>query len=52
MITAIIQFALAEPFSREKAQEVFSGTAPKYQKIEGLIRKYYLLSEDGWRASS
>jgi len=47
MITAIIQFGLSEPFNREKAREVFSSTAPKYQQIEGLIRKYYLLSDNG-----
>ncbi len=47
MMTAIVQFKLSEPFSREKAREVFAGTASKYQEIQGLIRKYYLLSEDG-----
>lgn len=33
--------------SIDKAKEVFTGTAPKYQGVKGLIRKYYLLSEDG-----
>lgn len=47
MITALVQFALPQPISSEKAREVFSGTAPKYREIEGLIRKYYVLSEDG-----
>ena len=47
MITTVVQFKLPTPISREKAQELYAGTAPKYQTVEGLIRKYYLLSEDG-----
>jgi len=50
MITAIVQFRVPSPLTRAKAQEVFSGTAPNYQKARGLIRKYYLLSEDGGTA--
>ena len=47
MITAIVQIKLPEPMTREKAQAVFADTAPKYREVKGLIRKYYLLSEDG-----
>ena len=47
MVTAFVQFKVPEHLSRERAKEVFTGTAPNYQKAEGLIRKYYLLSEDG-----
>jgi hypothetical protein len=47
MITAIVQFKLPQPINREKAQEIFLSTSPKYQEVTGLIRKYYLLSEDG-----
>ena len=50
MITALIQFKLPQPISREKAREVFSSTAPKYREIHGLIRKYYVLSQDGGTA--
>ena len=50
MITAIVQFKLSEPIGREKAKAVFSSTAPKYRNIQGLIRKYYLLSPDGGTA--
>lgn len=50
MITVIVQFKLPQAIGREKAREVFSGTAPKYREIPGLIRKYYLLSEDGGTA--
>ena len=47
MISTIVQFKLPSPISRAKAQEVFMGTAPKYRESAGLIRKYYLLSDDG-----
>lgn len=50
MITAIVKFKLPQPLSREKARQIFSGTAPKYRKINGLIRKYYVLSRDGGTA--
>lgn len=47
MITTIVQFSLPQPMTHEAAREKFSSTAPKYTDIPGLIRKYYLLSEDG-----
>jgi hypothetical protein len=47
MITALVQIKLPEPMTVDKAQEVFAETAPKYREVKGLIRKYYLLSEDG-----
>ncbi len=47
MITALVQFKLPQPVTPEKAKEIFSSTAPKYRDVHGLIRKYYLLSEDG-----
>ena len=47
MITAFVQFKLPQPLSREKAREIFLTTAPKYREMEGLIRKYYMLSQDG-----
>lgn len=47
MITALVQFRLPQPVSREKARELFEGSAPRYREVSGLIRKYYLLSEDG-----
>ncbi len=50
MITVIVQFKLPEPVTHNKAKEVFLSTAPKYQEVQGLIRKYYLLSEDGGTA--
>ena len=50
MITAFVQFKLPAPLSRDKAQEIFLSTAPKYRGVHGLIRKYYLLSESGAEA--
>ena len=47
MITAIVQFKLPQPIAREKAREIFLSTAPRYLETPGLIRKYYLLSQDG-----
>ena len=47
MITALVQFKLPQPLTVDKAQAVFAETAPKYREVNGLVRKYYLLSEDG-----
>ena len=47
MITALVQIKLPEPMAKDKAKDVFAGTAPKYREVKGLIRKNYLLSEDG-----
>ena len=50
MITAIVQFKLPQPITREKAREIFLSTAPRYLETPGLIRKYYVLTEDGGAA--
>ena len=47
MITVIAQFKLPQPMTRAQAREVFLSTAPRYKGLTGLIRKYYILSEDG-----
>jgi hypothetical protein len=47
MMTALVQFRLPEPLNRDQAREVFLSTAPRYRDAQGLIRKYYILSEDG-----
>jgi hypothetical protein len=47
MITAIVKFKLPQPVTREQARDMFLSTAPKYREVHGLIRKYYVLSEDG-----
>jgi hypothetical protein len=47
MITTLVQIKLSETLSLDKARDIFASTASKYTEIHGLIRKYYLLSEDG-----
>lgn len=42
MITAIVQFTLPSTVTSEKAAELFRGSAPKYEGLAGLVRKYYL----------
>lgn len=50
MITTIVQFALPQAMTVDQAKEVFLSTAPKYRLVDGLLRKEYLLSEDGLTA--
>jgi len=50
MITTLVQIKNPEPMSLDKARIVFTGTVAKYREVPGLIRKYYLLSEDGGTA--
>lgn len=47
MITVITTFQLRKPIAREEARRTFLSTAPTYQGIAGLFRKYYYLSQDG-----
>ena len=47
MITALVQFKLPQPVTREQAREIFLSTASRYRDTQGLIRKYCVLSQDG-----
>ena len=47
MITTITTFRLPKPLTREEARRIFLSTAAKYQGVAGLVRKSYVLSEDG-----
>ena len=47
MITVIVQFGLPQPVTLDEAARMFEQTAPRYQNLPGLVRKYYLRSEDG-----
>ncbi|MBA3032197.1 MAG: YdhR family protein [Gammaproteobacteria bacterium] len=47
MITAMATFKLPKPLTLDEAKNIFLSTAPKYQGVAGLIRKYYVLSQDG-----
>jgi uncharacterized lipoprotein YehR (DUF1307 family) len=45
MITAIVRFKMPEGTTLEEATKLFEGSAPKYQGLPGLVRKYYLYGE-------
>lgn len=46
MITALVEFKLPQQVSIEEARDLFMGSAAKFQDFPGLLRKYFLLSED------
>jgi hypothetical protein len=46
MITAIVRFKLPANIDAGKAAELFKGSAPKYQGLKGLVRKYYLFDAE------
>lgn len=50
MITAIVEFSLPQPITRDQARETFQGTAPRYRGMPGLIRKTYFVTPDGSQA--
>ena len=50
MIIALVQFRLPTPMTVAQAREVFASTAPRYLAMQGLVRKHYILSEDGLTA--
>ncbi len=47
MIIAITSFSLPKPITLEEARSIFLSTAPTYRGVQGLLRKHYMLSEDG-----
>ena len=47
MIAVVTQFQMPEPITIEEARKIFLSTASNYKDFPGLIRKCYLLSEDG-----
>jgi hypothetical protein len=47
MITAFVQFTLPTPMPATKLAELSEGTAPLYKDMPGLIRKYYVGTENG-----
>jgi len=47
MITVITTFRLPKPITRGEARRIFLSTAPNYQGVPGLVRKVYVLSQEG-----
>ena len=47
MIVAVVRFPLDPPLSSSDAAAMFEASAPKYQNVPGLLRKYYLLADEG-----
>ena len=45
MITAIVRFKLPDTIKLADAEKMFQGSAPKYEGLSGLVRKYYLFDE-------
>ena len=50
MITVFTAFTLPKPITREEARSIFLSTAPTYRGVKGLLRKIYVLSQDGGTA--
>lgn len=46
MITVVVQFKLPDDTRAEEANARYRTTAPRFQSIPGLIRKYYLFDEE------
>ena len=47
MIVAVVNFDLPAPLTTDEARAMFEASAPSYQNVDGLLRKHYLLAEDG-----
>jgi hypothetical protein len=46
MITAIVRFKLPATIDAARAAELFRASAPKYERLSGLVRKYYLFDAE------
>jgi heme-degrading monooxygenase HmoA len=47
MIIQVVEFQSKLNF--EKVNELYKNRAPEYEKLQGLIQKYYVKTEDGKR---
>ncbi len=50
MIIAVVSFQMPKPTTAEEMSGAFQAAAPMFQKVPGLLRKYFYVSEDGRRA--
>lgn len=47
MIITLTSFKLRAPVTRDEAVAIFRSTAPKYRDVHGLLRKHYVIADDG-----
>ena len=47
MIVVLTAFRLPKPITSDEARSIFLSTAPTYRGVKGLLRKHYVISEDG-----
>lgn len=47
MITSITKFKLPNPITQAEAKDIFLSTAPNYKDLPGLIRKCYVIFDEG-----
>lgn len=47
MIVAIVRFPVPGGLTLDAARDVFAASAPSYENLPGLHRKYYLRTDDG-----
>jgi hypothetical protein len=47
MLTTMTTFTLPKPIPRAEARRIFLSTAPTYRGVQGLVRKTYVLAQDG-----
>jgi hypothetical protein len=52
MIAAIVQYELADSLSKKKVRQYYAEASSKYLDKPGLIRKYFLIAEQGNSAGS
>lgn len=52
MTIVVTRFALPARLTTDEAEAIFLSTAPLYRGLSGLVRKHYLLSEDGLTAGA
>jgi hypothetical protein len=50
MVVAIVSFQLPHATTAEEMSGPFKADAPLFQKVPGLLRKYFYVSDDGRRA--
>ncbi len=52
MVAVVVNYDLAPSFTTQRVRDYFNQAIPKFMNLPGLIRKYFLVSEDGHSAGS